>query len=204
MASILIIDESLSRDQDCSNAFKILSTAWKMNLLHAKLICHHKSTGPLIYSYNPYTNQAPLPWQLVETYRRKNNHPWTLLVRFYQDSQEICKDLDFDKTKDLGGYETRLSSFSVRLDKNWYNTNLESISSLSGILLHYVFHALNSTVKIFVESPKSIFNLTASGFADMSLDAWYQQSNFNTSMTYPCGRSGLASMIQYRGHLSQI
>ena len=204
MASFLIIDDSSSLDQSCSNAFTILSTAWKINLLHAKIICQHESRGPLIYSYNPYTNQAPFPWQLVKTYRIKNNHPWTLLVRSYQDSQEICKDLDFDKTKNLGGYETRLSSFSVRLDKNWSNTNLKSISSLNGIILHYIFRTLNSTVKIFVESPKSIFNLTTSGFADMSLDTWYQQNNFNTSMTYPHLSSGLVSMTQHRGHLSQI
>ena len=204
VASFLIIDEFSPHDQDCSNSFKILSTAWRMNLLHAKLICHHKSKGLLIYSYNPYTNQAPLPWQLVKMYRIKINHPWTLLVRSYKNYQEICKDLDFDKTKDLGGYEIRLSSFSVKYDKNWSNTDLNSISSRNGILLNYIFRALNSTVKIFVESPKSIFNLTTSGFADMSLDAWYQQNNFNTSMTYPCVNSGLASITQYRGHLSQI
>ena len=204
MASFLIIDESSPHNQDCSNAFKVLSTAWKMNLLHAKLLCHHESTGPLIYSYNPYTKQAPFPWQLVKMYRIENNHPWTLLVRGYQDSQEICKNLDFDKTKDLGGYETRLSSYSVSLDENWTDTNLESISSLNGIILHYLFHTLNSTVKIFVESPQSIFNLTSSGFTDMSLDAWSLENHFNTSMSYPCESSGLVTMTRHRGHLSQI
>ena len=204
MSSFLIIDESSPHDQGCSNAFKILSTAWKVNLLHAKLICHHESKGPLIYSYNPYTNQTALPWQLVKTYRIKNNHPWTLLVQGCQVSQEICKDLDFDKTKDLGGYETRLSSFSVRFDKNWSNTNLATISNLNGILLQYIFRALNSSVKIFVESPESLFNFTSSGFVDMSIDAWYQQNNFNISMTYTYGSSGLVSMTQHRGHLSQI
>ena len=204
MASFFIIDESSPLDQVCSKAFNILSTAWKMNVLHVKFICHHESKGQLIYSYNPYTNQAPLPWQLVKTYRIKNNHPWTLLVRGYQHGQEICKNLDFDKTKDLGGYETRLSSWSVTSDKNWSNTNLETISSLNAIVLRYIFCALNSSVKIFVESPNSRFNLTISGFADMSIDAWYQQHNFNTSMTYPFASSGLVSMTKHRGHLSQI
>ena len=204
MGSFFIIDESSPLDQGCSNVFMILSAAWKMNLLHAKIICHHESKGPLIYSYNPYTSQAPLPWQLVKTYRIKNTHPWTLLVRGYQDGQEICKNLDFDKTIDLGGYETRLSSFSVIYDKNWSNTNLETISSLNAIVLRYIFRALNSPVKIFVESPNNIFNLTISGFVDMSIDAWYQQNTFNTSMTYPHGNFGLVSMTKNRGHLSQI
>ena len=204
MASFVIIDESVPHDESCSNAFKILSTAWKLNLLHAKLICHHQSKGSLIYSYNPYTNQAPLPWQLVKTYTMKINHPWTLLVRRYQDGQGICKDLDFDKSKDLGAYETRFSSFTIRKNKNWSDTNLESIGSPNGIFLHYIFRALNSSVKIFAESPKSIFNLTTSGFADMSLNVWYQQNDFNTSMTYPCASSGLVIMTQHRGQLSKI
>ena len=204
MASFLIIDETLTHDQRCSNAFKILSTGWKMNLIHAKLLCNHESKGLSIYSYNPYTNQAPLPWQLVKTYRIKNEHPWTLLVRGYQDRQGICKDLDFDKTNDIGGSEIRLSSFSVKYDKNWSNTKLENISSLSGIPLQYIFSALNSSVKIFVESSNNIFNLTRSGFADMSIDGWYQQNNFNTSITHPYGSSGLISMTQDRGRLSQI
>ena len=204
MASFLLIDESSPLDQSCSNAFKILSTAWKMNLLHAKLICHRESRGILIYSYNPYTNQAPLPWQLVRTYRTENNHPWTLLVRGYQNSQEMCKNLDFDKTKDLGGYETRLSSFLVRYDKNWSDTNLETISSPNGIVLHYMFRELNSAIKIFPEFPDSSFNLTSTGFADMSIDGWYQQNDYNILMTYPIGSSGIVFMTRKRGQLSQI
>ena len=204
IASFLIIEETSPDDQGCSSAFKILSTAWKMNLLRAKLLCHHESKGLSIYSYNPYTNQAPLPWESVRTYRIKNEHPWTLLVRGYQASQEICKDLDFDKTKDLGGYEIRLSSYSVKYNKNWPNTNLESVRSDNAIRLGYIFRALNASVKIFVESRNNIFNLTKSGVADMSVNAWYQQNNFNTSMTYPYGSSGLVSMTQHRGRLSQI
>ena len=202
MASFLIIDETSS--QSCCNAFEILSTAWKMNLLHAKVLCHHESKGSLIYSYNPYTNQAPLPWQLVRTYKIKNKHPWTLLVRDYQKGQEICKDLDFDKTKDLGGHEIRLSSFSVKYDKKWSNTKLESISNLDDILLEYMFRALNSSVKIFVVSSTNGFSLTANGSADMSTNPWYQQNNLNSSMTYPHLSSGMVSATQNRGHLSQI
>ena len=204
MASFLVIDESSSLGQGCSNAFKMLTEAWRMDLFHVKLVCHHKRRGTLIYSYNPYINQAPHPWQVVKTYRRKNKHPWTLLVRSYHDGQEICKDLDFDKAKDLGGYETRLSLVSVRSDKLRFNINFETINSFNAIFLRYIFRALNSSVKILVESPKSIFNLTSTGRADMSIDSWYLEHNFNASMTYPHASSGLISMTQHRGQLSQI
>ena len=202
MASFLITDESSPFDQVCSNVFKILITAWKMNLLHAKVICHHKSKGPLIYSYNPYTNWAPVPWQLVKTYGTRNNHPWTLLVRGYQDSQEICKDLDFDKTNDLGGYETRLSVIP-EVGKNLSEINIENVESLNGIVMQYIFGALNSSIKIVVnETPN--FGPTINGFTDMSVNFWYRQNNFNASMTYPHYRSGIVSITQHRGYLSQI
>ena len=204
MASFLIIDESSSLNQGCSNAFQILSTAWKMNLLHAKLICHHESKGPLIYSYNPYTNQAPFPWQLVKTYRMKNKHPWTLLVRSYQDSQEICKDLDFDKTNDLGGYETRLTVLPESINKNFSKISIGNVQSINSVLIQYIFGALNSSIKIFVNEFPNIFGSSTSGFADMSINMWHQQNDFNVSMIYPHYRSGLVSTTQHRGYLSQI
>ena len=204
MASFLIIDSPMPLSHGCSKAFQILSIAWKMNLLHAKFICHHESKGPLIYSYNPYTNQAPLPWQVEKTYRLENNHPWTLLVRRYQKSEEICKELDFDKTKDLGGYETQVSSYSIHIDIHSSKVNLESMTGFNGILARYLIRALNSTAKIFsyessIEIPDMIRNVS-----DIHLTVWYQQNNFNASMTYPFGVTGMVSITQNRGRLSQI
>ena len=205
MASFLILDSPTPLDNGCSKAFKILSTAWKMNILHAKFICQHTTKGPLIYSYNPYTNQAPLPWQVEKTYRIKNEHPWTLLVRGYQDSREMCKDLDFDKTKDLGGYEIRAIIYSTVIDTNLSNPNLESVTGNYEINARYMFHALNSSAKILVYEPSQDFSDAMDrGVIDMSLMEWYQQNEFNTSMTYPHGLSGLQSITQHRGYKSQI
>ena len=203
MASFLIIDSPTTLDNGCSKAFKILSTAWKMNILHAKFICQHESKGPLIYSYNPYTNQAPLPWLVEKKYRIKNEHPWTLLVRGYQDSQEMCKDLDFDKTKDLGGYEIRTLIYTVNIDRN--NHTLEGVRGVYGTNARYLFRALNASSKISVYEPSYDFSdIIHRGVIDVNLMEWYQQNDFNTSMTYPHGLSGLQSITQYRGYESQI
>ena len=204
MASFLIIDSPRPSDRGCSKAFEVLDTAWKMNLLHAKFICHHKSKGLLIYSYNPYTDYAPLPWQLEKIYKRKNEHPWTLLVRRYQDNQEICRNLDFDQTNDLGGYEIRFSVHAGLIDKNSSRTDLESVSDLNAVIVRYIFRALNSTSKVLGVSSENLYATTTSGFTDMSLDPWYQQNDFNSSMTYPHRSSGMSSVTQHRGDLSQI
>ena len=205
MASFLIIDSPTPLNHGCSKAFNILSTAWKMNILHAKFICQHKSKGPLIYSYNPYTNQAPLPWQMKKTYRIQNEHPWTLLVRGYRDSQEMCKELDFEKTKDLGGYEIRAGVFSVDIDTHSSKLNHESVVGMYGTNARYLFRALNSSSKIVVYEPSYPFSdLIARGVVDIKLEEWYQQNEFNSTMTYPHGVSGLESITQHRGYRSQI
>ena len=205
MASFLIIDSPTPLNHGCSKAFEILSTAWKTNLLHAKFICHHESKGPLIYSYNPYTNQAPLPWHLEKTFRIKNKHPWTLLVRSYQNNQEICKHIDFDKTKDLGGYEIRAAIYSTSTDPQPSEPNVENLNGFNGISARYLFRALNSTSKVIVYKPSiEISNIMVRGVTDIHLTMWPQWNNFNSSMTYPHALTGLSSITQRRGNLSQI
>ena len=204
MASFLIIDSPAPFDQGCSEAFNILSTAWEMNLLHAKFICYHESKGPLIYSYNPYTDQATIRWQVEKTYKINDTHPWTLLFRKYQDSQEICKDLDFDQTKDLGGYEVQSSFYRSNISYS-SSVNGESINHSIDLIARYMFRALNATPKMFAnQSLQEHFNMTSSGFTSIFLNPWYQQNNFNSSMTYPLAHSGLATITQRRGYLSQI
>ena len=205
MATFLIVDSPIRLDQDCSKAFDILSTAWQMNLLHAKFICHHGTKGPLLYSYNPFTDQAPFFWQVEKTYRRKNKHPWTLLVRKHQDIPEICENLDFDQTKDLGGYEIRASIQPTNINESSSKTDLESVTGFTGTIARYAFRAFNSTSKIFTsDSSKELFGMTFSGYTDIFLSAWYQQNDFHSPMTYPHWRSGVACITQHRGNFSQI
>ena len=204
MASFLIIGSPRILNQGCSKAYEILSTAWKINILHAKFFCHHESKGLLIYSYNPYTDQAPLPWQFEKTYEGKNQHPWTLLVRSYQNTEEICEDFDFDQTKDLGGYKIRTGVYSSTIKKNSPRINLENLNGPNAITLRYMFRALNAKSTIFPNSAGNVINMTTTGFTDISMKTVYQQNNFGSLMTHPLRSSGLASITQHRGNLSQI
>ena len=205
MASFLIIDNSTSSDQGCSKAFKILRTAWKMNLLYAKFICHDKSKGPLMYSYNPYTNQAPIPWHANGTYNGTHGikHPWTLLVQSYQDSQKICSNLDFDQAKDLDHYKIRTGVFSS--NRNSSRTRVKGIHALNQIILVEIFRVLKSRIRVLkITSDKRLFKLTRLGLIDISLDPWLMKHYTNMQMTYPHGFAEVAFITQRRGNLSQI
>ena len=205
MASFLIIDNSTSSAQDCSRAFKILLTAWTMNLLHAKFICHHESKGILIYSYNPYTSKAPIPWQLQPSPGIREKHPWTLFVCSYQKSQEICKALDFDQTKDLGGYKIHVGSDSFH-DKNSSRFKIRILPLSNRRILHHMIPALNSTFKLFLNKNfAKLLKMTYSGDIDIMIRSYWNPRSFTIyPMTYPQERTELAVITQHRGYLSQI
>ena len=158
----------------------------------------------MIFSYNTYINKAPISWQLEESHTKENEIPWTLLVRSYQDSQEICEDFDFDETKDLGGYEIQVGVLSSHIKKS-SATNLESITGPKRIIARPVFRALNSTINIFVKkSVIDLDNMTDSGDTDiMFWNSWPQERDIMNPTTYLHRCFEMAFVTQHRGTLSQ-
>ena len=198
MASFLIIDNPILSDWGCLAASGILDYAQKQKLLNAKFICHHKSKGPLIYSHNPYTDQAPIPWRLQESLTSKR-HLWTLFVRnYHQDKQKTCKDLDFDQTKDLGGHEIRAGLILT--------SKLERQCAPTIIIASYIFSALNSKTRNFeADYPYKLLNHIYPGdHIDIILNLWVLNENITVQKTYPVWRFELAFITQHRGNLPQI
>lgn len=192
-------------------------TAWKMDILNAKLVCLHPTRGILMYNYNPYTGYAPDRWQLVNTYGGKNGHPWTLFARGYREDQRICHELDFDKTKDLNGYEIRstvknaLNSWRTIPNK----TGIHSFGGYSGVTAQMLFRVLNATPMILQhkdsngflidpENPVDIAEEMASGMSDIGLNARYQLTVINATTTYPYRLGGMAAITQDSGYATRL
>ena len=219
MAAFLILGTPDSRFT-CSNAFIILWTAWQMNLLHANFLCIHETKGLSIYSYNPYTSYAPAPWKIVNTYSGKNNHPWTLFMRNYgEDVSEVCRELNFDKTRDLGGYEIPFTAQNTSRLVFWYSPlNTTVKNSFSGcvgkVAAVSLVDVLNATPRMVpdentVENPKIgtfhvVFPTIINGSVDINLNQYFQMTKPGVSITYPFIQSGLSIMTQDSGELSQL
>ncbi|XP_074115847.1 uncharacterized protein LOC141538350 isoform X2 [Cotesia typhae] len=78
---------------------------WKNDILNVVFIClDHQNQVPKIYSFNPFTDFASTSWERVSVVPAIHNHPWTLLVQSYSQSDVVCHDLFFDKTDNFGGY----------------------------------------------------------------------------------------------------
>ena len=216
MGSYIIINQSR---KGCSNAYKIIWTAWNMNLLHAKFICSHWTNILLIYSYNPFTRQAPRPWKRTTTHRGENDHPRTLFVRAYQKTNEICQEFDFDKTNDLGGYTVRTSVKDV---EGWFHldlqkTGLDSFAEFGGIIGKMIFKAINVTPEMLISdqtiSLRSITNKEQTygqllevidGKSDIILMPRNQFLVPNLTTTGPIIKSGVTVATKRRAGMSQL
>ena len=208
MATFLIIYRPTILNHGCSKAVEILWLAWKMNLLNAKFICHHESKGPLIYSYNPYTNQAPISWQVEKTHIIENEHPWTLLVRSYQDSQEICNDLEFDQTKDLGGYEIRFHLVLSEIENNTLHNAIVNVMDVKNIAIICIVDALRASFTVsFDQTTEDLIFINDLGASDIIMIPSIrniQLHNIYHRLIYPPWYPELAFITQHRGNLSQI
>ena len=190
-----------------------------MNLLHAKFICNHGTNGLLIYSYNPFTSQAPRPWKRTNTHRGINDHPWTLFVEAYQKTKKICQELDFDKTRDLGGYAIRTSVKDV---EGWFHldlqkTGLDSFGEFGGTIVKKIFKALNATPTTRISDRKVPLGLITDeeqiygqlmevidGKSDIILVPRNRRLVSNLATTTPFTKTGITGAIKRPAQMSQL
>ncbi|XP_044593309.1 uncharacterized protein LOC123271145 [Cotesia glomerata] len=76
-----------------NNSWNILQIMWKMNFLSSLFICRDIDNTITLYTYNPYANYAPHPWQHVNTTFNQQGQQWTLFKK--SDSSGISVKICF-------------------------------------------------------------------------------------------------------------
>ncbi|XP_057333794.1 uncharacterized protein LOC130672985 [Microplitis mediator] len=158
-------------ENNCRNASEVLQILWKMELLSSFYICIEPNNDEMVYTYNPYTNRAPEPWENVEIIDKPNDR-WTLYKQLYsQHDEKFCQSLTFDKTKVLDGYEIKATGDPV-LWTNLTRNETYNASSFRNALLYTErmffessFEKLNVTPIINYDDKGSYENGSASGYA---------------------------------------
>ncbi|CAG5092674.1 Protein of unknown function [Cotesia congregata] len=151
ISSIFIFIEFV--ENDYQNASQVLQLLWKFELLSSFYFCIDQDNNIMIYTYNPYTNRAPDSWTEVDM--NDPNNRGTLYKRLYTPhDKEICKSLNYDKTKALDGYEVKAAGDT----KSWENLTLneaydvssfeKSLAYTDKMIMVSLFSALNATPKI--------------------------------------------------------
>ncbi|XP_057335964.1 uncharacterized protein LOC130674606 [Microplitis mediator] len=111
----LVIDTN--KESRCANAGKVLGFLWTIDLLSAYYLCSDDgNNSTIVYTLNPFTNYAPLPWVKVEAadqFDDNKGKKWTLYNLQYTKDRTSCENISFDKTQDLAGHKIK---FAVVLD----------------------------------------------------------------------------------------
>lgn len=204
------------KDAPCSDAFKFLWTAWTMDILGAKFVCNDGNDEPMIYTFNPYTQNAPPPWTLERTYQGVNNHPWALFVRKYQEKLKICENIDFEPTNELGQYEVRLTMTQEEVFLNSSETDQIARNHFSNTILLRISRHMNITYKmVLCENKEPLGSVSEDGrgqgrvklLADGRSDFMFLPVPLTNvpelPKMYPSIYQKIFSVTQYTAYLSQ-
>ncbi|KAH0557412.1 hypothetical protein KQX54_005617 [Cotesia glomerata] len=87
----------ISQECNDNDAWNILQDIWKINLLSSLFICRDTDNTVTLYTYNPYAQYAPHPWQHVNSIFKKQGQQWTLFKKLYSSgtSIKICSIKNF-------------------------------------------------------------------------------------------------------------
>lgn len=195
MASFFLLD----RSRGCAQYSYFLLGSWYIGLLNAKVICYRDNYGSYIFNYNPFTNQAPVSWQQFQVFPATNNHPFSFFMWDYGANNAICADLDFVKTKDLGGHpivvEGKTRGFQFR-NKTMANVSQQFIGRER--ILKIIFRALNVTPEFTGQTRPYMHPDVDLSMRNAPL------TNAGVSITYPYQTAGLVIITKYRGHKTQL
>lgn len=197
MASFFI----LHRSYGCGKAADFLHVAWQSDVLNAKVLCYHPHDGRVIVTYNPFTSEAPKPWRPVSVIEAKHHHPLTLLTREYRDNEPMCENLDFDRTKDLGGYPIIVEGRFLGIDTHESRTR----STYEFWSRHErIFYTLSR-----VQNANLLFTGRTFWAEPIRVDIRKRSALVTSRLshrwtTYPHEQAGLVIMSQFRGHKSQL
>ncbi|XP_057320936.1 uncharacterized protein LOC130664835 [Microplitis mediator] len=159
-----------SIESNCRNASEVLQLLWTMELLSSFYVCIEPNNDKMIYTYNPYTNRAPEPWENVDLIDKPNDR-WTLYKQLYsQNDKKFCQSLSFDKTKVLDGYEVKAVGEAIswtNISRNeTYNTSSfdNTLLNIEKMFYKTLFSKLNVTPIISYDDEGFYENGSASGF----------------------------------------
>lgn len=82
-----VLIDRRTEERGCVNAYKFLWAAWEYDLLSVIFLCIDPAEGLVVYTYNPYSSDAPSIWGKAGEFRGRGGHPWTLLKRKHQSGK---------------------------------------------------------------------------------------------------------------------
>lgn len=196
MASFLILD----RSPKCKNAGPLIATTWHLQLLNAKVICRYVN-HTIIINFNPFAKYIPAPWRYWFDGSEMFDHPFTVFSQKFRANDTMCMNLDFDKTKNLGGYSIMVSEFDPTIVSSKLNMGKIAGGKFETVARTWamVFGFMNATPR-YMNSTGT--NVTT---PDLSVSPHWLKLAWKKSVpTYPRQQTSLVIVSQFRGHKTQL
>ncbi|EGI64799.1 hypothetical protein G5I_06989, partial [Acromyrmex echinatior] len=213
----IIVDKE-TETRGCINARLFLWTAWKYDLLSVIFPCIDPHEGIVYYTFNPYSNNTPADWNEVSRMKGRESHPWIMLKRKFE-KDEMCKNLNFDKTLTLQGYKIRLNAVEmepyIKIDSSL--SDEEKFRGDDSEIIKILLYKLKASLSIKIYNG-SIYGLggigpngtleglmapLSDGKIDMGMNTRRLFILWKARYTYPHTRTGICVIAQPRSKVSQ-
>lgn len=84
-----ILVDRRTEDHGCADAYGFLWAAWEYDLISSIFLCIDPAEGIVVYTYDPFSGNAPDGWRAAGYFKGRSGHPWVLLKRKYQHGRRI-------------------------------------------------------------------------------------------------------------------
>ncbi|XP_071557827.1 uncharacterized protein [Temnothorax nylanderi] len=216
----IIVDKE-TETRGCINAYSFLWTAWEFDLLSVIFPCIDPDDGIVYYTYNPYSNNTPTDWVEVDRFKGRKGHPWIILKKKYEnDKDKICKNLDFDKTTTLKGYEVRLNAVEMEpfIKVNLSAPDLQKFRGDNSEIIKILLIKLRASLSVDLHNGSiyalggigpngTLIDLMAplsDGRIDIGMNARSMLILWRVKYTYPHTRAALCVIAQPNREISQF
>ena len=76
-----------------NSVYPYLKILWDFNILLATFVCRDLIGRVEFFTFNPFTNFAPNPWEVVHIDQQENGHPFTVFGFVYENGMNILMAL---------------------------------------------------------------------------------------------------------------
>ncbi|RLZ02188.1 Ionotropic receptor 118 [Cephus cinctus] len=218
----LILDEN-PESENCHMAYELLHTAWQNDLLSVIFLCKDDYGKVKIYTYNPFGEYAPEPWQIVG--QDSDNRPGSLFV-LKDNGLEIlnCHKerniIFYDKSLKLNGYPVRVigqvypPTFAINTDEKMKKT----YEGKDGVILTSLIADMNATMVdqqhllakeldfgYFYENGTyhGMLNTLILNEVDLTINSRTLVEYWNLTILYPHTQAPFCTVTKDRGNVPQ-
>ncbi|XP_063972391.1 uncharacterized protein LOC135160123 [Diachasmimorpha longicaudata] len=192
----------------CKDALESLLMTWRMHIPQSSYICLNSEQAIVLYTLNPITNYAPMPWQAITSADNFNSSDhWTLYSQLLNTNDIACDSLTFDRMKHLNGYEIKAltapkNNVPFVPGKNYKEKGYKMLEFFGKEVFNTIITRLNATLVLQIDDIHIIPQYLANRSMDIDVRFTLSFSKHNASYLYPYFQPEVIAITKIKDYLS--